>query len=119
MAQWNYLSTFLEANAKDDATKQFIEQNFSKKAKKHSPEALIPELDKLGQDGWELVHMEPVPNVGRKEDIQFDPYKWSNIYFCVFKKRLDEPQPFQAQAAAPAEPDVKIPPVQLNPNTMP
>jgi hypothetical protein len=48
---------------------------------------MIPQLNKLGKEGWELVHMEPVPRVGGKEDVQFDQYSWSNTYFCVFKRR--------------------------------
>jgi hypothetical protein len=87
MEQWEYLTLFLEANARKKETKQFIKETFDKKAKPHSPEAMIPELNKLGAEGWELVHMEPVPHLGNKEDVQFDPYRWSNNYFCVLKRR--------------------------------
>ncbi|GAB5491561.1 MAG: hypothetical protein Phog2KO_17760 [Phototrophicaceae bacterium] len=120
MEKWEYISTFLEANAKDKQIKEFIQQTFDKKAKRHSPEAMIPELNKLGADGWELVHMEPVPKVGGKQDIQFDPYKWSNSYFCVFKRLTNPPEPVQAMSAqAVAEPEVKTPPMQLDPNRIP
>jgi len=48
----------------------------------------MPELNKLGEEGWELVHMEPVAKVGNKGDVLIGPnYRWSNIYFCVFKRR--------------------------------
>ncbi len=123
MEKWEYLSIFLEANAKDKQSKQYIKDTFGKKAKRHSPESMIPELNKLGTDGWELIHMEPVPKLGGKEDFQFDPYSWSNSYFCVFK-RLTNPQetsaPVVAQAAAPPpEPAVDTPPIQLDPNRLP
>jgi hypothetical protein len=87
MEQWEYFTTFLEANAKDKDVQQFIEQTFDKKPKRHSPEAMIPDLNKLGIQGWELIHMEPVPRVGGKEDVQFDSNSWSSVYFCVFKRR--------------------------------
>jgi hypothetical protein len=47
---------------------------------------------KLGAEGWELVHMEPVGGVGKKGDVSFirgygSMTVWSNAYFCVFKRR--------------------------------
>lgn len=121
MAQWEYLTTFLKADAKDKDIKQFIEQTFSKKAKRHAPESMIPELNKLGIAGWELVHMEPVPEVGRKEDIQFDPYHWGSTYFCVFKRATQSPDEVQAVSAQAVvtDDDLKLPPIQLDPNTLP
>ncbi len=119
MGKWEYISTFLEANAKDNQLKDYITQTFEKKAKRHSPEAMIPDLNKYGADGWELVHMEPIPNVGGKEDIQFDPYKWSNTYFCVFKRELDPPESLPEMSAQSVEPEVQVPPIQLDPNRIP
>jgi hypothetical protein len=87
MEQWEYLTLFLQASAKDRAKREFVQKRFNKKPKAHSPESMIPELDKLGQEGWELVHMQPVPRVGGKEDIQLDVSAWSSQYFCVFKRR--------------------------------
>lgn len=87
MEQWEYLSIFLEANASNDEMKQYIEARFGKQAKKYSPEALIPDLDKLGAQGWELLQIDPVGRVGRGENIQQDPYSWTATYFCVFKRR--------------------------------
>lgn len=34
-------------------------------------EAMIPELNKLGQHGTEPVHMKPVTGVGSKGDVNF------------------------------------------------
>lgn len=124
MEKWEYLSTFLEADASNKAIKQYIQETFDTKAKRHSPEAMIPELNKMGTDGWELVHMEPVPRVGRKDDIQFNRHEWTNTYFCVFKRLIAQPEPIPvAQAASvveePKAPEVKTPPVQLDPNRLP
>ncbi|MGB7338982.1 MAG: hypothetical protein WBC91_08835 [Phototrophicaceae bacterium] len=121
MEQWEYLTTFLEADTKDKQVKQFVEQTFNKKAKRHAPESMIPALNKLGTDGWELVHMEPVPEVGNKQDIQFDPYNWTSTYFCVFKRTI---APIESAAVVTAQSivtddDLKLPPIQLDPNTLP
>lgn len=90
--QWEYLTTFLEARAKNKDIKNYIKENHDKKPRKHSPEAMIPELNKLGAEGWELINMEPVADVGGKEDVLFAGAgrKWSSIYFCVFKRRLPD-----------------------------
>ena len=88
MEQWEYLTTFVEANANTKETKEFIKQRFDvKKPARYAPEAMIPELNKLGEQGWELFHMEPVAGVGNKGDVRFDNGYWSNTYFCVFKRR--------------------------------
>lgn len=87
MDQWEYISTFLTAEAKEKNLKEWIETHFDKKARRFSPEAMIPNLNKFGADGWELMHIEPVSKVGRNEKVQDDPYAWSNTYFCVFKRR--------------------------------
>lgn len=123
--QWEYISTFLEANADKKPIKTYIQETFDKKAKRHSPESMIPDLNRLGAEGWELVHMEPVPRVGRKEDIQFDEWNWTNTYFCVFKRRIANEMmsaqvaPIAAQAADDNEYDLDdIPAPQLDPNMM-
>jgi hypothetical protein len=90
MAQWEYLTIFVEARATDKQMKHFIRENFDKKARKHSPESMIPELNDLGRDGWEMIHMEPLPRVGGKEDVLFDTNNWSSTYFCVFKRELSD-----------------------------
>lgn len=89
--KWEYLTMFLEAKVTKDL-KSYIKDNFDKKAKKHSPESLIPELNKLGLEGWELISMEPVAQVGGKEDILIsgEDRKWSHAFFCVFKRRMPD-----------------------------
>lgn len=87
MEQWEYLTLFVEARVRDKETRQYIKETFDKKPKRYSPEAMIPELNKLGEEGWEMVHMEPLPRVGGREKVQFDRFNWSNTYFCVFKRR--------------------------------
>jgi hypothetical protein len=90
MERWEYLTKFIQANAKAEGSKAFLKQyrpNW-KNPPPYTPEAMMPELDSLGDQGWELVHMEPVARVGKKGDIRFGGGgEWSNAYFCVFKRR--------------------------------
>jgi hypothetical protein len=89
MDKWEYLTTFIEANIKNKETQSFLKQRFPgrRKMPKFTPEAMMPELDKLGEEGWELIHMEPVARVGGKGDILFPAGpRWTNHYFCVFKR---------------------------------
>lgn len=90
--QWEYLTTFVEAKASSKDIKNYIKENFDKKPRKHSPEAMIPDLNKLGAEGWELINMEPVAQVGGKEDILMagEGRKWTSVYFCVFKRRMPD-----------------------------
>ncbi len=124
MDQWEYLPTFIEANANKKAVKQYIKERLPdvKRPPRHMPESMMPQLNELGAEGWELIHMEPVRAVGRKRDVLFESFgrRWSNVYFCVFKRRVgaavDQPvaQSGEAQYASlpqdAAEPGAPLPP---------
>ncbi len=91
--KWEYLTRFVEANAKKKEIKEYLKERWPdemKKPRKYTPEAMIPELNKMGEEGWELVHMEPVVGVGGKGDVRMAGNTWSNVYFCVFKRRNPE-----------------------------
>ncbi len=90
--KWEYLTTFVEARANNKDVKNYIKETFDKKPRKHSPEAMIPDLNKLGAEGWELITMEPVADVGGKEDILMtnEGRKWTSTFFCVFKRRMPD-----------------------------
>ena len=66
--KWQYLSVFVEAEA--EPVMDYLEEIKSWKngVPRNTPESMIPRLDAYGQDGWELVHMQPVV-VGRNADI--------------------------------------------------
>lgn len=103
MAEWEYLPTFIEANAGDKETKAFLKEALPdlKRPPRYMPEAMMPRLDELGGQGWELVHMQPVRAVGRKRDVLFESFgrRWSNVYFCVFKRRKASSEALSAQSA--------------------
>lgn len=88
MEQWEYLTTYLEASIKGREQRKELQKRFGKrKLPRYMVESLLPELNKFGEEGWELIHMEPVPAVGRKGNVLFAPRRWSNTYFCVLKRR--------------------------------
>jgi hypothetical protein len=88
MEKWEYITTFFEAKATDKEIKAYIQQEFEvKKPPRYAPESMIPALNELGEQGWEVIHMEPVAGVGGKRDVRFDSGRWSNMYFCVLKRR--------------------------------
>lgn len=88
MEKWEYFTTFLTAAMEgvDILSEALIPAD---RHPKFSPYALIPQLNRLGEKGWELIHMEPVV-VGRNHDVMVHPTNmeyWSSTYFCVFKRR--------------------------------
>jgi hypothetical protein len=90
MEQWEYLSKFIRASAKSNEVKEFLMQMWPawKNPPEYTPEAMIPELNTLGEQGWELMHIQPIEKVGDKGDIRIgDNGSWTNAYFCVFKRR--------------------------------
>lgn len=89
MDRWEYLTVFVKADARREA--DFLEQHRSWKSgiPQYTPEAMIPQLNAYGAQGWELVHMQPAL-VGDKEDILMhdngSTRAWTSEYFCVFKR---------------------------------
>ncbi len=88
--KWEYLSIFVEADAKRE--EDFLRERWDWKAgiPPYAPQAMIPQLDSLGEQGWELVHMQPV-QAGKKGDVLVadagsGQRTWTNAYFCVFKR---------------------------------
>ena len=89
MEKWEYYTTFIEAQMDRIA---LHEEGMIPPGEhpKYSPYATIPELNQLGQKGWELIHMEPVI-IGKNHDVLVQPNNmvyWANTYFCVFKRRI-------------------------------
>ncbi len=87
MEQWEYLTLFMEANKSTTDSMSFAIE--TEELASYSPQLMMPELNRLGAKGWELVHMEPV-YVGSNEDVLIEEgggmRRWTNKYFCVFKR---------------------------------
>jgi uncharacterized protein YbdZ (MbtH family) len=90
MEKWEYLTQFIWANVGNEGALDYIKQRWPEwQPKKFSPETMIPELNELGKNGWELVHMEPVKTGGSHDvDFHHGMYGYSNVYFCVFKRKI-------------------------------
>lgn len=90
MERWEYLTTILEADTGRVDMVNVLGDLEANDAPVYSPEALMPDLNKLGAKGWELVHMQPV-YVGSKNDMLLHEgggsRRWTNKYFCVFKRK--------------------------------
>lgn len=90
MEQWEYLTCFVEANTREAAAEDYAPYTEDSDLPVYSPQAMMPELNRLGSKGWELVHMQPVL-VGNNHDILVHEgggsRRWSHTYFCVFKRR--------------------------------
>ncbi|MCA0452367.1 MAG: DUF4177 domain-containing protein [Chloroflexi bacterium] len=92
--KWEYLSVFVDAVS--EPVIDYLEdlKSWKNGVPRNTPESMIPRLDSYGQDGWELVHMQPVV-VGRNADVlaQYTgsgTQGWTSQYFCVFKRPADE-----------------------------
>ena len=89
MQRWEYLSLYLEADAEREMAYLMETRSWKEGVPRNTPEAMIPELNALGDQGWELVHMQPVA-IGRNADVLMyensNTRTWTNIWFCVFKR---------------------------------
>ncbi len=83
--KWEYWTGFLRAEERKTRDNYEVAAELPR----YAPQRLIPQLNTLGEEGWELVHMEPAI-VGNNEDVLiFDSTgtrNWTHAYFCVFKR---------------------------------
>lgn len=91
MEQWEYMTEFVYANIENAGVREFLQQRWPnwKNPPKFTPQTMMPRLNEWGAEGWELLHMEPIAKVGDNGDVLFPGggIRWSNVYFCVFKRR--------------------------------
>jgi hypothetical protein len=94
-AEWEYMVTTLYANAAEQ--EDFLEHTWPGVTfPRFAPEALVPDLNAMGADGWELVSIEPVI-YGVNGDVlisnssagvlPLESSSWTNAYQCFFKRR--------------------------------
>jgi hypothetical protein len=97
MEKWEYLTRFIVARKDNWMALESIEfynrehgtERSQLETKKYSPQFMISILNDMGEVGWELVHMQPISEIGNNDDIKFtgQNYTYSHAYFCVFKRR--------------------------------
>jgi|SRR5579859_1841852 len=87
--RWEHMMVVLDSPA--EPHRQFLQQRwptFTFPA--YTPFALLPQLDMLGQQGWELVSLQPVV-IGQSGDVLIaggDLRQWTTKYLCTFKRRI-------------------------------
>lgn len=90
MEKWEYLTKFVWANIETEGVREFLKEQWPdwQKPPRYAPQAMIPELNELGEAGWELVHMQPVWQ-GKNLDVHNSGISeiYTNTYFCVMKRR--------------------------------
>ncbi|GAF97880.1 unnamed protein product [marine sediment metagenome] len=92
MQQWEYMTELVSAHIKNKGWEEYRQTNWPNyKPHKFAPETMIPQLNKRGEGGWELVHMEPVV-AGQNSDVCCfgTGTRWSNTYFCAWKRPKPE-----------------------------
>ncbi|MAS38027.1 MAG: hypothetical protein CL610_28790 [Anaerolineaceae bacterium] len=88
--KWEYMTVFVKAESA--LVMDFLQEGWDWKegVPRNTPESMIPRLDAFGDQGWELVHMQPVM-VGNHADVLVTDSGrgmagWTSTYFCVFKR---------------------------------
>ena len=91
--QWEHHIEYIRANGLDPQLSSFnrdlqtsLQRYYpGQRAPIYAVQAILPRLNELGEQGWELVNMEPVV-VGVNGDINPGREQWTNTYLCAFKR---------------------------------
>jgi hypothetical protein len=87
--KWEYRTEMVEAVVEKEA--YALKQLWGNvELPKYAVQAMIPRLNALGDEGWELVNIEPVV-LGKNGDVWMgasaDITAYARNYFCVFKRQ--------------------------------
>ena len=84
---WEHYLELIEADAQQQA--DFVQSFYPPgSVPLYALQSILPRLNHLGEQGWELVQIQPVM-VGKNGDVLIDgamSEKWTRTYLCVFKK---------------------------------
>lgn len=96
MEKWEYLTRFMSADVGVDGVREYLEKRWPNwKPSAYAPQAMMYELNLAGDEGWEVVSMQPVI-MGNNGDVGFVHggttrlTTWSHVYFVVMKRRKPE-----------------------------
>ena len=92
MQKWEYYTEFVWA---DDGKKDWKDyEQYHRpgwKPLQYSAETLVPQLNMRGEEGWELVHTQPVAEVSEYGGVSFGTHhNESIVYFCAWKRPKQE-----------------------------
>ncbi len=102
MPEWEYYTTLIDASTKIKGVLDELKRLFPREPNflEFTPRALMPELNRLGQDGWELVWFQPV-YAGERGDVyivqgggslaESTRTGWTHTYLCAFKRLKRSP----------------------------
>jgi len=99
MQKWEYATIILHADIDNKGVREFLQDRYgdTKNLPQYSVKALEFTLQKFGRKGWELMRIEPVQDVSKDGFIgsahggpSVPVRTWSNAYFCVFKRPVEE-----------------------------
>lgn len=90
--KWEYLTFVLYADLENPGAKEVMNHHWPdwKNPPRYTPQALMPELNRMGETGWELIHIERVNDSVYSDAIFKDNIGAVNAYFCVFKRKVIE-----------------------------
>lgn len=91
--QWEYLTTFIQSDARLEEDYLLRLRDWKDGIPPYTPEALMPRLNALGEQGWELVYIRPVVPGGKADVLLMDNSNsrvWASTYFCTFKRPKPE-----------------------------
>lgn len=84
---WEHYLELFEADAKQQP--EFIQQFYpSDSVPRYALQSILPRLNQLGEQGWEIVQIQPVM-LGKNGDVLINgamSEKWTRTYLCVFKR---------------------------------
>jgi len=94
MTRWEYLTRVFVLDKEEEVVIDYVQRNYPDRDWKELPKfdllALEAWLNKCGEEGWELVRLETVNDVGKNGDLGYiytDAYNtWRNKFLCVFKR---------------------------------
>ena len=119
--KWEYRTVVYYAKAHEPDTREYLKSLWPGwDPPRSAPQALIPKLNEIGSRGWELVSIQPVyidedanvlvqggPRATSTDDPitgmikakariptsspGAEPARYTNAYFCAFKRPIDEP----------------------------
>lgn len=93
MTRWEYLTRVFVLNKEDEVVIDYVMREYPDRDWKELPKfdilALEAWLNKCGEEGWELMSLEPVDSLGKNGDLGFvytEINTWRSKYLCVFKR---------------------------------
>jgi hypothetical protein len=86
--QWEHYVEFVTADSQYDPP--FVQQFYPQgRAPVYAIQSILPRLNYLGEQGWQLVNIQPV-RLGGNGDVMMESggsREWNNAYLCAFKRR--------------------------------